>query len=144
MRNTPLALAALCGLVLFAGLGRVGFTDAREARDARVTRELIENNELITPLYANEPWLEKPIFAYAPEFLAARLSEAAPLRDSPLRSREIRVAAAIALLLVTGWIAARHFGRRAGWWSALVLASTLGVPIAARTDGTQLWGSLFG
>src|SRR6266436_8930096 len=144
MRFGPLALAALCVLTLFSGLGRGGYLDAREARDARVARELIANKEFLTPLYSNDSWFEKPIFAYLPDVIAARLSRSAALHGSPLRSRQIRALAALALLLLTGAIAARHFGRGAGWWSALVLASTLGLPIAARADGTQVWASLFG
>lgn len=144
MRYAPYALAALCALVLFTGLDRVGFTDAREARDARVTHELIANRELITPLYANDTLLEKPVFAYVPEALAAWLSRATGTSGTPVRSRQIRALAALALLFVTASIAKRHFGTRAGWWSALALASTLGLPLAARTDGTQMWATLFG
>src|SRR6266850_6488680 len=98
MRNVPLVLAALCALVLFVGLDRVGFTDAREARDARVTHELITNREVITPLYANDTLLEKPIFAYVPEALAAWLSHATGTSGTPMRSRQIRALAALALL----------------------------------------------
>ena len=144
MRFRLVALAVLCVLTLFTGLDRTGFLDAREARDARVARELIKNKEPIAPLYANDTWLEKPIFAYVPEVVASRLSRSAALRGTPLRSREIRALAALALLLLTGAIAARHFGRGAGAWAAIVLASTIGLPIAARADGTQVWASLFG
>ncbi|MBI1798132.1 MAG: hypothetical protein HYR73_00415 [Candidatus Eisenbacteria bacterium] len=144
MRYAPIALALLCALVLFTGLDCVGFTDAREARDARVTRELLKRGEWITPLYGNDRHLEKPIFAYLPEALAMRLSRSAALRDTPVRSRQIRALAALALVLLTAALAARHFGRRAGAWSALVLVSTLGLPLAARTDGTQVFATLLG
>jgi 4-amino-4-deoxy-L-arabinose transferase-like glycosyltransferase len=144
MRYASLALAVVCALVLFSGLDLVGFTDQREARDARVTREMIRHKEVLTPLYANEPHFEKPLLAYAPEFIAARLSHSPALRDTPTRSRQLRAIGALLLVLLTGALAARHFGRRAGAWSALVLASTLGLPIAARTDGTQVFGTLFG
>jgi len=144
MRFAPFALAAVCALTLFAGLDAIGFTDAREARDAQVAHELISNREPLTPLYATDPWFEKPIFAYVPDVIAARIARRPGLHGSPLPSRLIRALAALALVLLTGAIAARHFGRAAGAWAALVLASTLGVPIAARSDGTQLWASLFG
>jgi 4-amino-4-deoxy-L-arabinose transferase-like glycosyltransferase len=144
MRYAPVALAVVCALVLFSGLGLVGFTDQREARDARVTREMLRHKEVLTPLYANEPHFEKPLLAYAPEFLATLLSRTPALRGTPTRSRELRAVGALLLVLLTGGVAAPQFGRRAGAWSALVLASTLGLPIAARTDGTQVFGTLLG
>ena len=45
MRLAPLLLAALCALVLFSGLGRVGFLDWREAGSAAVARELYRAHE---------------------------------------------------------------------------------------------------
>jgi 4-amino-4-deoxy-L-arabinose transferase-like glycosyltransferase len=144
MRLTLPALAALCALVLFTGLDRVGYTDAREARDAHVARELIVRREPITPLVAGEPLFEKPVFAYVPE-IVARLWPAAHGRpDSPRRSRQIRAVFALMLVIVTGALAASRFGPRAGAWSALVLASAMGLPFAARTDGTQLVATLLG
>jgi len=137
-------LAALGVIALFAGLDLVGFTDAREARDARVAHELIANREWLTPVYGSDALLEKPILAYVPEVVATLASRAESLRDSPARSRQIRAVAALLLIVITASIASKHFGRRAGGWSALVLASTLGLPFASRTDGTQIWAALFG
>jgi 4-amino-4-deoxy-L-arabinose transferase-like glycosyltransferase len=144
MRYAPLALAVLCTLALFTALDRPGFTDIREARDAEVARELILHREPLTPLYANENHLEKPVLAYAPEVVLAWIDRNATGEPSPLRSRQVRAVLAVALVLLTSAIASRHFGARAGWWSALVLASTLGLVLAARTDGTQMMGSLLG
>jgi len=143
MRFAPFALALLCALTLFTGLDRVGYLDAREARDACVRRELIHNKEFLTPLYANDPLLEKPIFAYLPDMIAGGRWRRSVPEPPPWRSRAIRAIAAVALVLVTASAAARNFGRVAGAWSALVLASTLGLPLAARMDGAQVWGALF-
>ncbi len=140
MRFAPLVLATACILVLFLGLDRVGFTDAREARDARVARELIRRREVLTPLLGVEPHFEKPVLAYVPEVLAHLAPPATPV--SPLRSRLLRAVAAVALILLTASIGAQHFGARAGWCSAIVLATSLGVPLTARTDGTQVLGTL--
>jgi diguanylate cyclase (GGDEF)-like protein len=62
---------------------------------------------------------------------------------SPRHSRILRAIAAIALLLLTASIGAQHFGGRAGWIAAGVLGSSVALPLAARTDGTQLLATLF-
>lgn len=137
MRFAPLALAVLCAAVLFTGLERIGYVDEREARDAEVARELIERREVLTPLYAREPHLEKPVLGYVFEALGRWLAP-----GSPLASRTVRAIAALALVLLTGSIAARQFGPRAGVCAAAVLVTTFGLPLATRTDGTQLLGTL--
>lgn len=139
MRPAPLVLAVLCLAVLFAGAGRIGFTDDREARDVAVAREMIARREVLTPVFAGEALFEKPVLAYAPEVVVALFGD-----DSPLHSRQMRAGLAVVLLLLTASIGARHFGTRAGWCAAGVLASCAGLPLAARTDGAQLLGTLFG
>jgi 4-amino-4-deoxy-L-arabinose transferase-like glycosyltransferase len=139
MRPAPLLFVILCIAVLFAGPGRVGFTDVREARDAGVAREMIQRREPLAPVWVGEAWFEKPVLAYAPEILAASWSH-----GSAERSREVRAAMALALLLLTASIGARHFGARAGWCAAGVLVSMVALPLAARTDGTQVLGTLLG
>jgi 4-amino-4-deoxy-L-arabinose transferase-like glycosyltransferase len=139
MRFAPLVLAALCVAVLFTGLHLVGYTDDREARDAEVAREMIVEREPLTPIFGRIAWFEKPILAYAPEVLVRLLSS-----GSPARSRQMRAGLMVALVLLTASVAGRHFGTRAAWCSAGALVTALVVPLAARTDGTQILGSLFG
>jgi 4-amino-4-deoxy-L-arabinose transferase-like glycosyltransferase len=138
MRYAPFVLAALCVLTLFVGLDRVGVLDEREARDAQVARELIQRREVLTPLYAASPLYEKPTPAYALEALAL-WHDPAP----PLDSRRMRAVLAVLLVLVTGVAGARHFGPRAGVFAAGALATSVALPLAARSDGTQLLGTLF-
>ena len=139
MRLAPVVLILLIALVLFLGLDRVGFTDLREARDAQVSRELVSAGEFLVPTYAREPHFDKPLLAYVPDVLIHRLTP-----QAPTRSRVLRACLAAFLLLLLASIGAQHFGSRAGWWAAIVLASTPVLPLAARTDGTQLLGSLLG
>ncbi len=139
MRFAPLLLAALCALVLFTGLGRVGFVDWREARGAVVARENFFRREVLTPLIGAQPWFEKPILGYALDGFAEWRG-----RGSPRASRVLRAIAAVALILLTASIGAQHFGARAGWIAAGVLASSVALPLAARTDGTQVLATLFG
>jgi 4-amino-4-deoxy-L-arabinose transferase-like glycosyltransferase len=137
MRFAPFALALLCAAVLFTGFSRIGFIDEREARDAQVARELIQRHEVLTPLYAREPLFEKPVLGYALEVLGRWLDS-----RTARASRLVRACAALALVLLTASIGARHFGTRAGWCAAGVLLTTIGLPVASRTDGAQVMASL--
>jgi 4-amino-4-deoxy-L-arabinose transferase-like glycosyltransferase len=137
MRPAPFILAALCVLVLFLGLDRVGVLDEREARDAQVARELARGHDVLTPRLGGEPLFEKPVGAYALESLARGHPG-----EPPLASRRLRAALAVLLVLVTGVAGARHFGARAGIFTAGVLATSVALPLAARSDGTQLLGTL--
>lgn len=139
MRFAPLALAAICGLVLFTGLGRVPAIDWREARDAEVARELIANHEALTPILGREALFEKPLLAYTPGLVARKLRS-----GSVTGARQLRAALAVALVLLISSVAARNFGTRPAWLTAGVLATSLGLPLAARVDGAQLLGTLFG
>jgi 4-amino-4-deoxy-L-arabinose transferase-like glycosyltransferase len=139
MRYGVAFLALACALVLFTGLGTTGFLDFREARDAQVARELIASRELLTPVFGSEPLFEKPVFAYVPDAVARGLTS-----DPVVTSRLIRAVLAVLLVLVTGSIGAVHFGTAAGVCAAMVLATTLALPLAARADGTQLLATLFG
>src|SRR5262245_15005957 len=138
MRFAPLFLAVLCALVLFSGLGRVGFTDWREARGAVVARENLSRREVLTPLVDGEPLFEKPLIGYALDLLAAWRGP-----GSVRASRALRAVAAVTLLLLTASIGAQHLGPRAGWIAAGVLCTSVAVPLAARTDGTQVLATLF-
>ena len=139
MRLAPVVLATLCVAVLFLGLDRVGYLDWREARDTQVAREMLRRREALTPIYGRAALYEKPVLAYAPEVLVRSFAP-----GSPLRSRQLRALFAVFLLLGTASLGARHFGLRAAWCSSAVLATSLALPLAARTDGTQLLGTLLG
>ena len=137
MRAAPFALLALCAAILFSGHEGLGVVDEREARDAVIGHELIERREVLTPVLGGEPYFEKPMLAYATEALGAVLTW-----RSPFGPRLLKGAYAVALVLLTASVAARHFGPRAGWCSAFVLVTTFGLPLAVRTDGTQVLATL--
>jgi 4-amino-4-deoxy-L-arabinose transferase-like glycosyltransferase len=137
MRPALIVVALMCGLVLFVGLGDVGYLDVREAHDAAVARELIRDEEVLTPRLGGEAQFQKPILGYVADAAGAALGPA-----SPFATRLIKAFLALAVVVLTGSLAARHFGSRAGWCAAGVLASSLGLPLAARTDGTQLLATL--
>ena len=139
MRIAAPALLVIAVLVLFTGFSSVGFLDEREARHLAVAANLRQSAERLTPLLGSDPVLERPLLAYALDLAVAGIPN-----DDPTIPRAVRGLAALALVAVTGWLGGRHFGARSGWLAALVLLTSLGTPVAARTDGPQLLGSLFG
>ena len=146
-RLLPLVLLALLAVTLLPGLAAVDAIDWREARDAAVTRNTAQSAEWVSPLYANEPWFEKPLLGYLHEMLATRvLRRLVPGAPSDLTdvavSRAVRAAMAAALALLTASICARCFGMLGGWRGGCALASMLGLPLATRSDGGQLAATL--
>ncbi|MEO5989706.1 MAG: hypothetical protein ABIU54_12940 [Candidatus Eisenbacteria bacterium] len=146
-RLLPLVLLALLAITLLPGLAAVDALDWREARDAEVARATSGSLEWVAPLYANEPWFEKPLFGYTHELVATRLLRwLAPGAPNELTeaavSRAVRAAIAAALALLTASIGARCFGMRGGWLGGCALASMLGLPLATRSDGAQLLATL--
>ena len=138
MRLAVPVLAVVAALVLFTGLGAVGFLDERETRNLAVVAPVPDEIERLTPLLGGEPLHERPLLGYALDLLGARF----PGTD-PTGPRAVRGLAALALVAVTGALGGRRFGARAGWLAAVVLLTSVGTPVAARTDGPQLLGSLF-
>jgi 4-amino-4-deoxy-L-arabinose transferase-like glycosyltransferase len=137
MRFAPFALGIACFLTLFFGLDTVGYLDMREARDARVAEELRSAGEWLTPLLGHRPLYDKPLPGYLPELLTHD-----SVHESPLASRLLRAALATALVFLTWRLGSAHFGPRAGLAAGTVLASSLALPLAARTDAAQLLGTL--
>jgi len=130
---------ALCAVVLWPGIRAVGPIDSREATDLEVAREALSYHEPLTPLFGIEPRFEKPLLGYLPDIVATWL------HGNPVtNSRLWRIAVAVVLVLLTAAIGARHLGGRAGICAAAVLASSLGLVLAARVDGTQLVATLLG
>lgn len=146
-RLLPLALAVLLALTLLPGLAAVDALDEREARDMLVARESTAGREWLTPLYAHEPFFEKPLPGYAPDVLARHAvprswSRAEGSGGHVAASRAVRAALAAALALAVALAGSRVFGARTGWLAACALASMAGLPVAARADGAQVLASL--
>ncbi|HTO91659.1 MAG TPA: hypothetical protein VMJ70_11070, partial [Candidatus Sulfotelmatobacter sp.] len=137
MRFAALLLALASALTLFTGLDRVGYLDQREARDACIAGEQRLSSDPLTPHYDRQPFFDRPLLGLLPELLGHGHGSA-----NPLPSRLIRAALALALVLLTWRIGAQQFGERAGLASGLVLATCMGLPMAARADGAQLLASL--
>jgi 4-amino-4-deoxy-L-arabinose transferase-like glycosyltransferase len=134
-----LGLACLALVALFVGLERPDWMDEREARDAAVAQRLVAFREPLTPTLDGTPWFEKPVLGYALEAAAITWSH-----GTPAGPRAARAVLAIALVALTVAIGRRWLGGRAGWLAGAVLATSLALPLAARTDGTQLFATSLG
>jgi 4-amino-4-deoxy-L-arabinose transferase-like glycosyltransferase len=126
-----LGVVSLVGL--FVGLDRIDWTDAREARDAWIARDLVQRRELLTPALGGVPRFEKPLLAYAVEAATAAVTP-----GSPVGPRAFKAALAVLLVGLTVWIGARHLGSRAGLIGGAILATSLALPIATRSTALSL------
>ena len=146
-RPLPLALVALLGLTLLPGLAAVHALDEREARDLVTAFESTDHRDWLSPVYGHEPFFEKPLPGYAPEVVARRvvrwfLPAADAATDDVAASRVVRALLAAGLAFAVAAIGTSLFGARSGWLAACALASMLGLPLAARADGSQVYATL--
>jgi 4-amino-4-deoxy-L-arabinose transferase-like glycosyltransferase len=146
-RLLPLALVALLVLTLLPGLAAVDALDAREPRDLATAFESTNRREWLSPIYAYEPFFEKPLPGYAPEVLTRRLlvrllPGAERAMTDVAVSRFVRALLAAALAFGVTAIGTRAFGARSGWLAGCVMASSLALPLAARADGVQVYATL--
>ncbi len=112
------ALAVLCALAFFYGLGSLPFLGPDEPRYAQVAREMYASGDWITPRLAGLHWFEKPALTY---WLAA-------LGYTLFGVSEFAARAGVALLASGGVFLLYWFGRRVhspqfGYLSAAALAT---------------------
>ena len=122
-----IALAVVVFVVLFWRLGAASFWDPDEAHYAETTRELLITGDWWAPYYNQQPFFDKPIFFHqlqAVAMLGAGRNE--------LGARLVPALAALALVLITGWLGATLISVEAGLVAALLLAMNPGVFALAR------------
>jgi 4-amino-4-deoxy-L-arabinose transferase-like glycosyltransferase len=146
-RLLPFALVALLALTLLPGLAAVDAIDEREARDLVTAFEATDHRDWLAPVYAHEPSFEKPLPGYAPEVIARRvLRRLLPASDAAIGdvavSRAVRALLAAGLAFAIAAIGTSLFDARSGWLAACALASMVGLPLAARADGAQVYATL--
>ncbi len=146
-RLLPFALAALLGVTLFTGLSATDALDERESRDLVTAYESTHHHDWLSPVYGNEPFFDKPLPGYALEAIAIRALERGwPAPERATRevavSRFIRALMAVALALAVAQTGTQLFGARAGWLAGIALASMVGLPLATRADGVQVYATL--
>jgi 4-amino-4-deoxy-L-arabinose transferase-like glycosyltransferase len=118
----PYALLAAVALgTLFSRLGALPFIGADECRYARIAQEMSEARQWVTPRLEGLPWLEKPPLYYwmtIPMIRAFGMGEASA-----------RIAPVLCALLAAAsvyWLGARLWSKRAGFWSCLILLTSIG------------------
>jgi len=118
-------VAILSGIGLFFlyffGLTRTGLLGPDEPRYAAIGRAMAATGDWITPRLWGMPWFEKPALLYwmtAAAFKAGFGPEMAPRLPVALAS--------VAFLLYFFVVLRREFGDRAAWYSAIILATSVG------------------
>jgi 4-amino-4-deoxy-L-arabinose transferase-like glycosyltransferase len=117
--------AILSGIGLFFlyffGLTRTGLLGPDEPRYAAIGRAMAASGDWITPRLWGAPWFEKPALLYwmtAAAFKAGLGTELGPRLPVALAS--------VAFLIYFFVVLRREFGDRAAWYSATMLATSVG------------------
>ena len=116
-----LLLVALCGLTLFAALGRPAVTDSDEGFYAESAREMVESGDWLTPHYNYQPRFEKPVLYY---WLAA--GAYLPAGPSPGAARLPSALAGLGLVLLTFCCARRWLGAEVALLAGAITATSAG------------------
>jgi 4-amino-4-deoxy-L-arabinose transferase-like glycosyltransferase len=122
-----IALALVVFVVLFWRLGAASFWDPDEAHYAETTRELLVTGDWWAPYYNQQPFFDKPIFFHQLQAVAMLVAG-----QNELGARLVPALAALALVLITGWLGATLISVEAGLVAALLLAMNPGVFALAR------------
>jgi len=117
--RTILLVVALASPLIFFGLGNHDFWITDEPFVAEVAREMAVTGDVVVPRLNGEPFLEKPPLYYG---TVALCYEA--LGVTPLAARLPSALFSMGTLLATFALGVRLFGRREGFWGALLLSTS--------------------
>ncbi len=120
-------LAALSGVLLLPTLGASRLWDRDEPRNAGCAAEMLARGDWVVPVFNNELRGHKPVLLYW-----CMMAVYSVLGVSEFSARLSCALFGIGTVLATYSIAARLFSARVGFWSGLILATTLMFGIAAR------------
>jgi 4-amino-4-deoxy-L-arabinose transferase-like glycosyltransferase len=115
-----LLLAVAVGVLYFAFLGVRPLNNPDEGRYAEIPREMAATGDYVTPRLNGVKYFEKPPLMYWASALAFEVAGV-----SEFTARFGNAAFALAGVLLAYAAGRALYGRRAGWWSAAVLATTL-------------------
>lgn len=125
--RAPLQLVLLCGFVFLAGLGATHFWDDDETYFVEVAREMHETGDWIVPRFNRELFSHKPPIMFwlmAGAFRLFGISEFAARLPAALFG--------LATVLLVYHLGSRLHSRRAGFWSGVILATSLNFVVIAR------------
>ena len=124
-------VVALSLLLFFYGLGNFGLAGADEPRYAQIAREMLRNNDFVTPTLHGSPWLEKPALYY---WRAAAAFRTFGVHDWAARLPSATFALALVVIV---YFHMRRFRPGAQFGAALITASAaaiIGFSRGASTD----------
>jgi 4-amino-4-deoxy-L-arabinose transferase-like glycosyltransferase len=125
--GSQLLLALLCGFVFLTGLGATHLWDDDETYFAEVAREMHQTGDCIVPRFNRELFSHKPPMMFwlmAGGFRLFGISEFVARLPAALFG--------FASVLLVQQLGIRLHSRRAGFWSAVVLATSLNFVVIAR------------
>jgi 4-amino-4-deoxy-L-arabinose transferase-like glycosyltransferase len=112
-------LIAISGITLFYGLGRLALLGPDEPRYAEVAREMLVNNDYISPRLCGCLWFEKPALLYWMAAAAYRL-----LGVSELAARMPSAISALALMIFLFQTILRRISPAAAFVTCLILITS--------------------
>ena len=132
-------LCLLCLSLYLPGIVSLPPTDRDEARYIQASKQMLETGDYVHIRFQESPREKKPVGIYWLQSISAKLfgGPAAPIVAYRIPSV---IAAILAVLLLYG-IGVTLWGAQAGWWSAVMLASSLVVVAEAhlaKTDAVLL------
>jgi 4-amino-4-deoxy-L-arabinose transferase-like glycosyltransferase len=119
-RRDILLLAVLFGVLFGCLLGSAPLVNPDEGRYAEVPREMVASGDWVTPRLDGVPYFEKPPLMYWAVAACERL-----LGPSEWSVRLAPAVLALAGVLLAYGAGRRLYGRDAGFWSAIVLGTSL-------------------
>ena len=134
-RRDLLLLALVFGALLAWMLGSAPLRNPDEGRYAEIPREMLASGDWVTPRLNGVPYFEKPPLVYWT--VAACEKVLGPSEWS------VRLTPALFALggILTAYAAARRiYGRDAGFWSAVVLGTSL-LYLRSATSSSSTWRS---
>ena len=135
LRILVIEVATVIGLSLllfFYGLGNFGLVGADEPRYAQVAREMLRNNDFVTPTLYGSPWLEKPALYY---WRAAAAFRTFGVHDWAARLPSATFAAALVIII---YFHMRRFRPGAQFGAALITAASAAVIGFSRGASTDM------
>ena len=136
-KGSLLVLAIIVAFNIFFGLGSIPLLDPDEPVYAETAREMIQFNDYLSPRIYNEYWFDKPPMYY---WLVAGAIHV--FGDGEFAARFPAALMAFLTVIMLYCSITRLFNERAGFWSALVLATSVQffyLGKAAVTDTTLLF-----
>lgn len=136
--NLIFILVIFSALLLFANLGKRSLWEPDEGRYAEISREMVESGDWLTPRLNYIKHFDKPPLAYwliGSSFKLFGLSE--------FSGRLPLAVLGLLGVLTIFYLGKKLFGRRTGFLSAIILASSLGYPAMSRVLSTDIIFSVF-